>query len=78
MPRDKALAEIKIVSVFIALASGLQYHRLVFHLLDIQFSLFCASVCFKPRMAIGGHLRAWPDFAPTPWLAGGNAPVVSH
>jgi hypothetical protein len=50
----------------------------VFHLLDIQFSLFCASVCFKPRMAIGGHLRAWPDFAPTPWLAGGNAPVVSH
>jgi hypothetical protein len=78
MPRDKALAEIKIASVFIALASGLQYHRLVFHLLEIQFSLFCASKYFKPRVPVGGHLRAWPGCDPSPWLAGGNAPVVSH
>jgi hypothetical protein len=50
----------------------------VFHPLEIQFSFFCASNCFKPREAIGGHLRAWPVFAPTTWMADGNAPVVSH
>jgi hypothetical protein len=50
----------------------------VFHPLEIQFSFFCASRFFKPRVPIGGHLRAWPVFALTPWLAGGNAPVVSH
>jgi len=78
MPNDKALAEIKIASVFIALASGLRYHRLVFHLLEIQISLFCASRCFMPLVTIAGHSRSRPVVAPSSWLAGGNAPVVSH
>jgi hypothetical protein len=77
-PRDKALAEIKIVSVFMVLASGLHYDLCMPCLLEIHISWYCASRHLTPRRLINGCLRAWSIFPPAQWMASRNSPVVSR
>lgn len=66
-PRDEAQAEIEIICVFIALASGLQYNRFMRRPLEIHFSWFCASRYLKARVFIGGHSHTRH---PLSWLHG--------
>ena len=77
-PRDKALAEIKIVSVFMVLASGVHYHLCMPCLLEIHISWSCASRHLTPHRLINECLRAWSIFPPTQCMAGRNSPVVSR
>lgn len=77
-PRDKALAEIKIISVFMVLASAVHYDLCMPCLLEVHISWSCASWHLKPCVLIDGGFRAWTVFAPTQRVVSGNSPVVSR
>ncbi len=77
-PRDKALAENKIVSVFMVLAFGVHYDACMLCLLEVHISWSCASKHLKARVLIDDDLRVWSIITPTHCVVSGNSPVVSH